>query len=184
MVLAWTAADTGARTPASEIAYTVTREAGSTVATVAAGVRGGRYVDPDVQPSSAYTYQVTAVVDGGEAARSARVTAAVPCAFTVTPLHRDVLWTAGAAQLAVTTAPGCAWTAASESDFLTVTGGATGAGPATVSYTLAANGGAPRTGALVVAGRRVTVYQASPTAFTDHPIERGVTPVKALHLGH
>ena len=37
-------------------------------------------------------YQVAAVVDGGEAARSARVTAEVPCAFTftVTPLHRDV----------------------------------------------------------------------------------------------
>ena len=62
-------------------------------------------------------YQVAAVVDGGEAARSARVTAEVPCAFTVTPLHRDVLWTAGAEQVAVTTAAGCAWTAASESDF-------------------------------------------------------------------
>ena len=58
-------------------------------------------------------YQVAAVVDGGEAARSARVTAEVPCAFQVTPLRRDVLWTAGAEQVAVTTAPGCAWTAAS-----------------------------------------------------------------------
>ena len=35
---------------------------------------------------------------------------------------------------------------------------------------------------LTVAGRRVTVYQASPTVFTDHPIERGVTPVKAIHF--
>ena len=56
-------------------------------------------------------YQVAAVVDGGEAARSARVTAEVPCAFTftVTPLHRDVLWTAGADRwpVAVTTAAGC-----------------------------------------------------------------------------
>ena len=34
----------------------------------------------------------------------------------------------------------------------------------------------------MVAGQRVTVYQASPTAFTDHPIERGVTPVKAIHF--
>ena len=100
----------------------------------------------------------------------------------MTPLHRDVLWTAGAEQVAVATAPGCAWTAASESAFLSVTSGAMGSGPAAVRYTVAANAGAPRTGALMVAGQRVTVYQASPAAFTDHPIERGVTPVKAIHF--
>ena len=127
-------------------------------------------------------YQVAAVVDGGEAARSALVTAEVPGAFMVTPLRRDVLWTAGAEQVAVTTAPGCAWTAASESGFLAVTSGTMGAGPAAMSYTVAANAGGPRTGALVVAGQRVTMYQASPTAFTDHPIECGVTPVKAIHF--
>ena len=184
VVLTWTAAEVGAWTPTPEVAYTVTREAGSTLETVATAVRGARYVDADVQPGSAYTYQVAAVVDGGEAARSALVTAEAeaPCAFTVTPLRRDVLWTAGAGQVAVTTAAGCAWTAASESGFLAVTAGAAGAGPGTVRYTVAANAGGPRTGALVVAGRRVTVYQASPTAFTDHPIERGVTPVKVIHF--
>ena len=129
-----------------------TRETGATVETVAAGVRGARYVDTDVQPGSAYTYQVAAVVDGGEAARSARVTAAVPCAYAVTPPHRDVLWAAGGGQVAVTTGPGCAWTAASESAFLAVAGGAAGTGPGTVRYTVAANAGGPRTGALVGGG--------------------------------
>ncbi len=80
-----------------------------------------RCVDAGVQSGSAYICQVAAVVDGGEAACSARVTAEVPCAFMVTPLCRDVLWTAGAEQVAATTAPGCAWTAASESGFLAVT---------------------------------------------------------------
>ena len=103
VVLTWTAADTSAWTPAPAVTYTVTREAGSTLETVAAEVSGARYVDADVQPGAAYTYQVAVVVDGGEAARSARVTAEVPCAFTVTPLRRDVLWTAGAEQVAVTT---------------------------------------------------------------------------------
>ena len=182
VVLAWTAADTSAWTPAPAVSYTVTREAGTTEETVAAGLRGTRYVDAAVQPGSVYTYQVAAVVDGGEAARSGLATAAVPCAYAATPPHRDVLWTAGAGQVAVTTGPGCAWTAASESAFLTVTSGATGTGPGTVRYTVAANAGGPRTGVLAVAGRRVTVYQASPAAFTDHPIERGATPVKAIHL--
>ena len=206
VVLAWTAADTSAWTPAPTVTYTVTREAGATVETgamvetaatveadttvetgttvetVAAGVRGTRYVDADVQPGSTYTYQVAAVVDGGEAAHSGRVTTEVPCAYAATPPHRDMLWTASAGQVAVTTGAGCAWTAASESAFLAVAGDATGTGPETVRYTVAANAGGPRTGVLVVAGRRVTVYQASPTQFTDHPIERGVTPVRAIHF--
>ena len=71
-----------------------------------------------MQSGSAYICQVAAVVDGGKVARSALVTAEVPYAFMVTPLGRDVLSTAGAEQVAVTTAPGCAWTAASESGFL------------------------------------------------------------------
>ena len=100
----------------------------------------------------------------------------------MTPPHRDVLWTAGAGKVAVTTGPGCTWTAASESAFLTVTSGAMGTGSGTVGYELAANAGGPRRGALAVAGQRATVYQASPTQVTDHPIERGVTPVRAIHF--
>ena len=182
VALTWTAVDTGAWTPMPAVAYTVTREAGATVETVATGVRSARYVDAAVQPGGAYTYQVAAVVDGGEAARSGRVTAEVPCAYAVTPPHRDVLWTAGTGQVAVTTGPGCTWRAASESAFLTVTSGATVTGPGTVTYTVAANAGGPRRGTLAAAGRRATVYQASATAFTDHPIERGATPVRAIHF--
>ena len=51
-----------------------------------------------------------------------------------------------------------------------------------VTYAVAANAGGPRTGSLLVAGKRLTVFQASPTVFTDHPIERGVTPVRAIHF--
>ena len=73
------------------------------------GLRDAGYVDTAVQAGNSYTYQVAAVVDGGEAARSALATAKVPCVFTLTPPHRDVLWTAGAGQVAVTTGLGCAW---------------------------------------------------------------------------
>ncbi len=136
-------------------------------------------------PETSYTVAVSASDPGGlTTTRTFRVatTTADSCAYAVTPLHRDVLWTAGAGQVAVTTAPGCAWTAASESAFLAVTGGALGTGPGTVRYTVAANAGGPRRGALAVAGQRVTLFQASPTAFTDHPIVRGATPVRAIHL--
>ena len=182
VALTWTAVDASAWAPSPAVSYTVYRGSGGTAEMVAAGVRGLRYVDRGMHSGAAYTYQVAAVVDGGEAVRSALVTAEVPCAYAVTPLHRDVLWPAGTGELVVTTGPSCAWTAASESGFLTVTSGAAGMGSGTVTYALAANAGGPRTGALLVAGKRVTVYQASPTVFTDHPIERGVTPVRAIHF--
>ena len=126
----------------------------------------------------AYEYQV----DRGEGARSSLVPAQVPCAYTVTPSHRDVLWPAGTGEVRVTTSSTCAWTAASESVFLAVTSGAAGTGSGTVTWAVAGNAGGPRTGSLVVAGERVTVFQASPTEFTDHPIDRGVTPVRAIHF--
>ena len=106
----------------------------------------------------------------------------VVCGFAVAPAHRDVLWTAGTEQVAVTTVPGCPWTAASESDFVTLTAGSAGTGSGVSTYTVAANAGGPRTGILTVAGQRVTVFQASPTAFADHPIQPGATPVRAIHF--
>ena len=180
VVLSWTAADAGTPTPSPEVTYTVHRETGGAVAT---GLRGLRYVDRAVEPGSAYTYQVAAVVAGGEAARSALAAVQMPCAYTVTPLRQDLLWTAGTGEVRVSTGPACAWTAASGSeDFLTVTSGASGTGSGTVTWAVEANAGGPREGTLLVAGRRVTVYQASPTVFTDHPILPGVTPVRAIHF--
>ncbi len=117
---------------------------------------------------------------GRSATQSFRV--AVSCGYAVEPLHRDVLWPAGTGAVTVATGSTCAWTAAGESAFLTLTGGASGTGPGTVTYAVAANAGGPRTGVLTVAGQRVTVFQASPAVFADHPLERGVTPVRAIHF--
>ena len=120
-----------------------------------------------MEPGAAYKYQV----DGGEAARSALVTVEVHCAYTVTPVHRDVLWTAATGQVSVATGSNCAWIAASESGFLAATAGAAGTGPGTVSYTvlISPNGGDPRTGTLLAAGQRATFFQASPDAVRTIP---------------
>ena len=126
---------------------------------------------------------VTAVAAG--AARTPATqsfTVSVACTFEVAPVHRDVLWNAATGEISVTTAADCAWTATSGADFVMVTPAAGGTGSGTVVYTVAQNADAPRTATLTVAGQRVTVYQASPTVFTDHPIRPGVTRVKAIHF--
>ena len=100
--LAWSAVDATHWDPAPAVTYAVTRGDGSTVETIAENIVGLSYTDAGATSGATQTYQVAAVIGGGEAAHSALVTADVPaampqdpqelCAFTVTPLHRDVLW--------------------------------------------------------------------------------------------
>jgi len=82
----------------------------------------------------------------------------------------------------VTAAPGCpAWTASSNSGFLTITGGSPGNGSGTVTFSVSANtGGSPRTGTLTIAGIVFTVIQAGTSATGGlgfHP----VTPCRAVN---
>ena len=71
--LTWTAADLSSWSPAPGITYTVTRDNGTTVEAVATGLTATGYNDTGVTAGRRYTYRVTAVVDGGEAAQSAPV---------------------------------------------------------------------------------------------------------------
>ena len=71
--LAWTAVDTSAWTPAPDVTYTVTRDDGAKVESIAADLGVLRFTDDDAPPGAPSTYQVVAVVNGGQATRSAAV---------------------------------------------------------------------------------------------------------------
>jgi len=58
-------------------------------------------------------------------------------------------------------AASCAWTAASNVPWVTVTAGASGSGNGTVNFTVADNPGGDRTGTLTIAGQTFTVTQHS-----------------------
>ena len=58
-------------TPAPSVAYTLTRDDGDTSETFGEGLSGLIFTDTDVTAGTTYTYQVAAVVTGGEATRSA-----------------------------------------------------------------------------------------------------------------
>ena len=70
---------------------------------------------------------------------------------------------AGATGSVQVTAPAmCAWIAASnDPTWLTVTGGSSGTGSGTVTYTAAANAGPPRTGSISIWGQLFTMHQAA-----------------------
>ena len=82
------------------------------------------------------------------------------CAFDTTAPSTPLDSAGGPATIGVATTPDCSWTASSASDWISGISPASGRGPATVSFTVAANPDpAMREGALVVEGRRVAVQQ-------------------------
>ena len=96
------------------------------------------------------------------AGKTVTVTQPAACSFVVNPLTVPVGSAAVTGQsLTITTATGCAWTAASNASWITVTSGASGNGSGTVRFDIGANNGAPRTGTLTAAGQTVTVSQSS-----------------------
>ena len=76
IVLTWTAVDTSHWTPAPGVVYAVYRNDGDGVARIASAVVGRRYEDDGVDGTP--VYQVAAVVQGGEAARSAEAQPSAP----------------------------------------------------------------------------------------------------------
>src|SRR5262245_48547216 len=82
------------------------------------------------------------------------------CSFAVSPTSVSAPTGGGTFSVNVTTDAACSWTAASQSDFITITSGASGTGNGTVTFSVAAASGS-RTGTLTVAGQTVTVSQAA-----------------------
>ena len=78
VTLSWTAVEPNHWTPEPTIAYTLYRESGTTITALADNSSGRSYADTGVAVGGTYTYQVAAVVDGGEATRSSPVSVTVP----------------------------------------------------------------------------------------------------------
>ena len=84
----------------------------------------------------------------------------VACTYALSIGGQSFPVAGGTASVNVATTSGCSWTASSTLSWVTVTGGASGAGSGTVAYQVAANTGAPRSGTLTVAGLPFTVDES------------------------
>ena len=134
---------------------TITRGAsgagsGTVSLTIAANTGGARV---GLVTIAAQTYVVTqAAATGGSCTYGLGASqASVPAAGTSTTVP-------------VTAPAGCAWTAASLVSWITVSAGAIGNGSGAATLTVAANTGAARGGAVIVAGILYSVTQAAPDA--------------------
>ena len=97
--------------------------------------------------------------------------AAAACTFTLTPTVRTVVAAGGTASTSVAAGSGCAWTAASNNGWLTLTSGGSGSGNGTVNFSASANTATQsRTATALIAGQTFTVTQnAAACTFSISP---------------
>ncbi len=86
------------------------------------------------------------------------------CTFAINPSAQTAAASASTGTVNVITSSACGWTAASNAPWLTISGTAGGTGNGTVTYAVAANTGAARTGTLTIAGQTFTLTQNAPQA--------------------
>jgi hypothetical protein len=92
------------------------------------------------------------------------------CTYSLSASSQTLSASGGAGSTKVTSKPTCAWTAASGASWLTVTGGSSGSGNGTVSFSADANPlSTTRTGTMTIAGQIYTVTETGETTASGHP---------------
>jgi hypothetical protein len=83
------------------------------------------------------------------------------CIYSISPVSRSVTALAGSGKVKVTAERGCAWSAASNAGWLTISSGGSGTGKGKAVYNMTPNSSVlARSGTLTVAGQTFTVTQA------------------------
>jgi hypothetical protein len=101
------------------------------------------------------------IVVAGQRANVIQSAAAPPnCNTGISPSSQNVPAGGGSGTISVESQGVCDWTAVSNAPWITVTSGSPGRGNGAVTFTVAANTGAARTGTISIANRSFTVSQA------------------------
>ena len=100
-----------------------------------------------------------------------------PCTYAINPTSQTIGAGGGAGTpVGLTTATGCAWTAASNDPWITLTSAASGSGNATVNFSVGANSGGARNGTLTIAGQTFSVSQTAASAPAPTPCTYAINP--------
>lgn len=114
-------------------------------------------------PAGTYTVTVTATDDCDAIDVATFPLEVLSCTYTISPLAANFTSADGSGTIEVSTHPDCSWTATTAGgSFVSITGGNAGSGDGTITYDVAANGGAlGRAATLTVAGETFTVTQSA-----------------------
>ena len=160
---------TVAMTAQGGCAWTATPSASWITITAGGSGSGNGTISYTVAANASTSGRTGTIAAGGQLLTITQAGAA--CALSIAPGSVSVNANGTTGTVAVTGQTGCAWTAVSNETWITVTGGASGSGNGTVSYSIAANAGTSgRTGTVTIAGQTFTVTQAGvPCTFAISP---------------
>jgi Domain of unknown function (DUF5666)/Putative binding domain, N-terminal/Viral BACON domain len=109
--------------------------------------------------------------------------AAAPCTFALNATSQAVDAAGGKPSVTVTAQAPCRWTATSQTGWIAIASGGSGAGNGTVTLAVSANGAEPRSGTVVIAGQTFTITQpgmpAQPTPAPPPPSPTPTPPTPA-----
>jgi hypothetical protein len=125
-----------------------------------------------VQPTGGPARTATGVVAG----QVFTVTQAPGCTYQVQPTSHSIGAAGGTANVSVTTAAGCSWSASSDASWITIQGITSGTASGLVNFAVAATTGPARTGSLTIAGQRVSVSQGAGCTFAISPTQETIPP--------
>ena len=103
------------------------------------------------------------------------VTYTIECTYSINPTSRSIGSGGGTGSVTVTASNGsCGWTASSNNSWITVTGGSSGTGNGTVSYSISSNSGPARNGTVTIAGHTFSVSQSNGCSYSINPTSRSI----------
>ena len=148
-VCAWTV-----ETPADWVSFSGTRSG-----------KGNASVGYAIEAHEGFDVRSATISVGGQSVRVSQAGRPIPiiilCSYAVTPTAWPYPWQGGTGSIAVAAQPGCAWTAASQAAWITITSGGGGSGTGTFAFSVAVNPmQVSRTGTLSAAGQTITITQA------------------------
>jgi all-beta uncharacterized protein/BACON domain-containing protein len=88
-----------------------------------------------------------------------RVSQRATCRYTVNPPDQSVSTAGGEGNVAVTTASECSWTATTDVNWIRLSAPLSGSGNGSVGFSVSANAGNDRAGAVIIAGQRSIITQ-------------------------
>ncbi len=89
------------------------------------------------------------------------------CTYSISPTSQSFGSSSSSGTFNVTTQSGCTWTASTSTSWINITGGSSGTGNGTVSYTVDANSNSSqRTGTIQAAGKTFNITQSGATSCT------------------
>jgi hypothetical protein len=141
----------------------------------------------EVAPGTGST-RTGVVTIAGQSVQVVQAAQAVSCTYATGVTSVTMSASGGIAEVSVATPAGCAWTAQSQSPWITIANGSSGTGAGVVRMSIAASDGPARNGSAIIAGVPITVTQSSGCAVTVEPASHsapvaGGTSSVAIHAG-